>query len=105
MSRLFVEGALTSLSSLLIVFVVYLASIVRQRVVNFMRQHFQTVEEAEDFYGLDVVCYMSDVSAIFRYGREMHWTSSGIPRTEQDKRNLGDWTSTEVRRAWNSNNL
>ena len=31
--------------------------------------------------------------------------SSGIPRTEQDKRNLGDWTSTEVRRAWNNNNL
>ena len=39
------------------------------------------------------------------YGRERHWTSSGIPRTEQDKRNLGDWTSTEVRRAWNNNNL
>ena len=41
----------------------------------------------------------------FRYGRERYWTSSGIPRTEQDKRNLGDWTSTEVRRAWNNNNL
>ena len=40
-----------------------------------------------------------------RYGRERHWTSSGIPRTEQDKTNLGDWTSTEVRRAWNNNNL
>ena len=41
----------------------------------------------------------------FRYGRERYWTSSGISRTEQDKRNLGDWTSTEVRRAWNNNNL
>ena len=41
----------------------------------------------------------------FRYGRERYWTSSGIPCTEQDKRNLGDWTSTDVRRAWNNNNL
>ena len=41
----------------------------------------------------------------FRYGPERHWTSSGIPRTKQDKRNLGDWTSTGVCRAWNNNNL
>ena len=57
---------MTSLSFLLIIFFayfVYLASVVRQRVVNFMRQHYKTVEEAEDFYGLDVECYMSDVSA------------------------------------------
>ena len=39
------------------------------------------------------------------YGRERHWTSSGIPCTKQDKRNLGDWTSLEVHRAWNNNNL
>ena len=41
----------------------------------------------------------------FRYGRERYWKSSGIPCTEQDKGNLGYWTSTEVRRAWNNNNL
>ena len=58
---MFVEGYLTS--SLLIVFFFYSASAVRQRVVNFMRQHYKTVKEAEDFYGLDVECYLSDFSS------------------------------------------
>ena len=43
-------------------FLFHLASIVR-RVVNLLRQHYKTVEESEAFYGLDVECYMSDVSA------------------------------------------
>ncbi|CAH3103402.1 unnamed protein product, partial [Pocillopora meandrina] len=41
----------------------------------------------------------------FRHGRERHWTSSGIPRTEQDKRNLGDWTSTEFSPYFNLNSI
>ncbi|KAJ7373269.1 hypothetical protein OS493_012858 [Desmophyllum pertusum] len=39
------------------------ASVVRQRVVNYMRQNYKTVEEAEGFHGLDVESYLNDVSA------------------------------------------
>ena len=44
-------------------FVFCLGSVVRQRVVNFMRLNHKTVEEAEGFYGLDVDFYLNDVSA------------------------------------------
>ena len=39
----------------------FVGSVVRQRVVNFMRVKFKTVEEAESFYGLTVEMYLNDV--------------------------------------------
>ena len=36
------------------------ASVVRQRVVNFMRQTFDKVEDAEACYGLDIDYYLLD---------------------------------------------
>ena len=40
------------------------ASVIRQRVVNYMRRRFKCVEDAERSYGLDIEFYLSDTPSI-----------------------------------------
>ena len=38
----------------------------------------------------------------FRHGRKRHWMSSSVSSTQQNERNLGGWSGTAIRRAWNN---